>query len=350
MHGPFDTTSIGQLTIILGWVLTALALLSVILYMWSKTVRDMSVIESFDDILLYLSFILALALMCLTTWAVLVEGQGRHQSAESRSQIERIAKSLLINEILWSIVNTFLRIAAIRFIRKLCAISKDSLISFHGLTIILLVVSIAYLVVVVAISLAICQPISKGWDPTVKGTCGNEILAYICLELISLVIDLAIVIAPLPVIMKLHMSLVRRLGVSILLSLGSVVFIITALRIASLNRVNSQDFSYDRGYLGLLSILGPLITIICCCPTSYWGVIGPSWRKWGKYWRFSSTKVIWSMLSTHHGGWWSFTTNRRNQRTESTEVISRREDHQPVSTSEPADHNYHLTRKASEGP
>ncbi len=45
-----------------------------------------------EDIFLYLSFLLSLALMSLTTWAVVVEGQGRHQSAESRSQFDLVAK------------------------------------------------------------------------------------------------------------------------------------------------------------------------------------------------------------------------------------------------------------------
>lgn len=91
MQDTPETIAVGRLTIALGWVLTALALLSLTLHTWSKKVGGLS-INCFDDILVYLSFLISLALMSLTTWAVVVEGQGRHQSAESRSQIELIAK------------------------------------------------------------------------------------------------------------------------------------------------------------------------------------------------------------------------------------------------------------------
>lgn len=90
MGEAFETTVVGWLTIILGWVLTALALLSVVIYIWSKGVNGTP--HRLDDILLYLSFIISLVLMSLTTWAVVVEGQGRHQSAESRSQFDLVAK------------------------------------------------------------------------------------------------------------------------------------------------------------------------------------------------------------------------------------------------------------------
>ncbi|KAI0424954.1 hypothetical protein F5Y09DRAFT_322911 [Xylaria sp. FL1042] len=329
MQGAFETTAVGILTIVLGWVLTALALLSLILYIWSK--RGLSI--SFDDILLYLSFLISLALMSLTTWAVVVEGQGQHQSAESRSQIELVAKSLLVNEILWSIVNTFLRIAPILFVRKISGTR------IQIATIILLVVSVAYFIVVVAISLAICQPIRAGWNPTVMGKCGNEVIAYLCLEVISLVLDLAIV----PTLMGLQMSLSKRWGLCGFLSLGSVVFIITALRIAALNRVTSKDFSYDRGYLGLLSILGPLVTIVCCCITSCTGVIRQCWQMWSKSWGFSSTNVIWSRISAYRSRWRSTAITRKNHNTEFTEVISRVERLKSVSTSELSLETRHTT-------
>ena len=43
------------------------------------------------------------------------------------------------------------------------------------------------------------------------------------------------------------------------------VFIITGLRIQALRMVNAEDFTYSKGYLGLLSTLGALLGIIFCC-------------------------------------------------------------------------------------
>ncbi|GAW11911.1 hypothetical protein ANO14919_012640 [Xylariales sp. No.14919] len=196
--------------------------------------------------------------MSLTTWAAVVEGQGRHQSAQSHSQFGLVVKSLLVNEILWGIVNTFLRIGAVLFIRKVF-VQKIYSPWTNAVTIVLLVVSVAYAIAIIATSLAICQPISA-----VMGGCGNGVAVYLGLEVISAILDLAIVITPLPRLMRLKVPLSTRWQICVLFSLGSVVFIITGLRIAALNRVNTHDSSYDRGYIGFLSILGPLIAIICC--------------------------------------------------------------------------------------
>ncbi|KAJ3578841.1 hypothetical protein NPX13_g1727 [Xylaria arbuscula] len=213
MQGGFETGSVGRLTIILGWSFAALALLSMVIHIWSKRIRGS--VDGFDDILLYLSFLVSLALMSLTTWAVVIEGQGRHQSTESQSQIELVAKSLLINEILWSIVNTTLRVAAILFIRKIFS-------NLSTTTTILLVTSVAYLIAVLSASLAICQPIRASWDPVVTGRCGNQRVAYLCVEVTSLILDLAIIIAPLPSLMQLNTPLRTRLTLCAILSVGSV--------------------------------------------------------------------------------------------------------------------------------
>ncbi|KAI0392496.1 hypothetical protein F5Y17DRAFT_436238 [Xylariaceae sp. FL0594] len=304
----FETTTVGWLTIIVGWILTVLALIAVALYIWSKYANRRS-FRGADDILLYLSLFLSLALMAVTTWAVVVEGQGKHQPAESRSQFELVAKSLLVNEVLWGIVNTLMRIGAILFIRRVFIPRMRDTPDVHWYsyklsdfdrvmdvgTRVLMSLSIAYGVGVFVTSLAICQPISASWDPTTPaGSCGNEIVAYLSLEIIAAILDLAITIAPLPRIARLKIPSQKRLTVLFLFSLGSVVFIITGLRVAALNRVNSRDFSYDRGYIGFLSILGPLIAIICGCTTASASLVYRTIRNWAKNNGFSSTMEVWS--------------------------------------------------------
>lgn len=60
------------------------------------------------------------------------------------------------------------------------------------------------------------------------------------------------------------------------------VFIITGLRIQALHLVNAQDFTYSKGYLGLLSTLGASLGIITCC--------APAVRSTYLLWREASSK------------------------------------------------------------
>lgn len=54
------------------------------------------------------------------------------------------------------------------------------------------------------------------------------------------------------------------------------VFIITGLRIQALHMVNAEDFTYSKGYLGLLSTLGASLAItIVCAP-----VVPAVYKQW----------------------------------------------------------------------
>jgi hypothetical protein len=68
----------------------------------------------------------------------------------------------------------------------------------------------------------ICRPIAAQWDPNVKGLCGNQIMSFVAFEVSALVLDLAILLAPLPITISLMMSRARKLIVSLVLAAGSL--------------------------------------------------------------------------------------------------------------------------------
>ena len=67
-----------------------------------------------------------------------------------------------------------------------------------------------------------CQPLSAAWNPYVQGNCGNEMLAYLFVEVIGLLIDMAIMALPIPAIMRMQMSTLRKLKWIGLLCLGAM--------------------------------------------------------------------------------------------------------------------------------
>ncbi|KAI0164166.1 hypothetical protein GGR57DRAFT_452614 [Xylariaceae sp. FL1272] len=284
-----DRTTIASTTLILGWVLTILAALSVLGLVLSCRARKSS--QHYDDIFLYLSLVLSVVLMSLTSWAIVTQGQGQHEITESHSQLERVARSLLVNEIFWGVVNTLLRIYAILFLRRVFLM--------RVITTGLLLVSGLYVFVTITLALAICRPIATSWDQSIPGRCGNQKMAYLSVEIVAAIIDIAILIVPFPALVRLEIRRKSKLKIIALFSLGAVVFIITGLRIAALNRVNSHDFTYDQGYVGLLSILGPLVTIICCCMIPVWPFLASLFTNFVRACdiSFSSTKHVWSRNS-----------------------------------------------------
>ncbi|KAK8092274.1 uncharacterized protein PG998_015106 [Apiospora kogelbergensis] len=198
-------------------------------------------------------------------WAVTNENEGQHVQDVATSGIDVVAKSLLLSEILWSLVATLIRTAALIMVRRVfCPLGSErrrcAMNTLIGLT---LLHGVSTLVV----SLRICQPIRASWDHS-AGHCGNQIEAYILFEVLGLVLDLFLAGLPLYWIFQLQMVIHRKLIPSMVLSVGSLVIIVTGFRIAALDKVDTSDFTYDQAYLGLLSTLGALISVMLGCATA----------------------------------------------------------------------------------
>ncbi|KAI0840098.1 hypothetical protein F5Y06DRAFT_248107 [Hypoxylon sp. FL0890] len=257
-------STVALATIVCTYVFTFLALLSLAIHGYMRLNNPNRF--SLEDFSTSLAVIITLALVGQITWAVVDEGQGQHVSDVTQSQFELTAKSLLVSEALWALVNTFIRLSALILLHKV--FSATAVNRFQSLF--LISVSILHGVAALLTAILICRPIRASWDSHVRGgMCGNQTAAYVGLEACGLLIDIAILALPFRPVLTLQMRTRRKLSVLLLLSAGVVVTIITALRIAALHRVNSSDFSYDQGYLGLLSTLGALLGIISCCATSF---------------------------------------------------------------------------------
>jgi hypothetical protein len=59
-----------------------------------------------------------------------------------------------------------------------------------------------------------CKPIEKAWKPAISGTCGNTQTIWLAGSITSLLIDVLILIIPMPILWKLHIEWVRKLQIT----------------------------------------------------------------------------------------------------------------------------------------
>ncbi|KAI6083235.1 hypothetical protein F4821DRAFT_245226 [Hypoxylon rubiginosum] len=133
---------------------------------------------------------------------------------------------------------------------------------------------IALVVAVLVETFFLCRPFEFMWDKTVAGgVCGNIKDAYLSTAIVNLVIDLAVVFLPMPVLWKLQMPTGKKVAVSAILGLGLLICGLTAARIKSILDLDLLDLTYSNvpdlmfGALELelgiinacLPILGPLV-------------------------------------------------------------------------------------------
>ena len=67
-----------------------------------------------------------------------------------------------------------------------------------------------------------CNPVSKNWKPVPWGSCRSLSTQQLTSNSLNTVLDMAVVILPMPVLWKLHLPLQKKMAVMIMFSLGFV--------------------------------------------------------------------------------------------------------------------------------
>lgn len=67
-----------------------------------------------------------------------------------------------------------------------------------------------------------CTPINYAWNKTIKGHCINISARYISADVLNLVVDIALVVLPIPLVWSLQMSVSTKLAVVGMFLLGGL--------------------------------------------------------------------------------------------------------------------------------
>ncbi|PVI01569.1 hypothetical protein DM02DRAFT_671131 [Periconia macrospinosa] len=113
---------------------------------------------------------------------------------------------------------------------------------------------ILYYIAHVSLLLAICRPISLQWNPAnPDGHCGDIKKQEISSCAVNIILDLAIVILPMPALLKLQIPTSKKIGLAGLLSLGVTICIINITRLGLIVTHDNSDFTYTSSDVGLLT-------------------------------------------------------------------------------------------------
>lgn len=112
-------------------------------------------------------------------------------------------------------VNTFIRISAIMLSKRIFSMER-----FRWIWLSLLISSVLYGLVIILEIFLICRPMAVDWNASINGKCGNQIVSYVVLEILGLLLDLIIIMIPIPIIWSLQMNRATKFGLSISFSIG----------------------------------------------------------------------------------------------------------------------------------
>ncbi|KAL4933239.1 CFEM domain-containing protein [Aspergillus undulatus] len=114
-----------------------------------------------------------------------------------------------------------------------------------------------------------CKPISfywNQWDGEHEGKCSSHNNLLLGHAIINIVLDVLVIALPMPVLLRLQMSLEKRIGMCIMFAVGLVVTVISILRLVEAVGFNTtMNPTKDFVPVGVWSLLEIDIGIMCSC-------------------------------------------------------------------------------------
>ncbi|KAK6380315.1 hypothetical protein LTS17_005504 [Exophiala oligosperma] len=178
--------------------------------------------------------------------------------------ITEILKIYYIDEVVYIITVSMTKVAILCFYLRVFPEMY-----FRRLVLIAMAATIAYMIAFVLVSALQCQPVSLAWthwDGEHEGHCNNVNAQGWAAAGTNIALDVAIIVMPLGLISRLNLHWKKKLQISIMLSVGVFVTIVSILRLDTLfSFAKSSNVSYDGVPFGYWSSIELHVGIICAC-------------------------------------------------------------------------------------
>lgn len=126
---------------------------------------------------------------------------------------------MLVGQILWVTAVFFIRASIIQLYIRLFYSTKSFRITcyvIHG-------INFVYFAATILGACLICRPIAFNWDPTIPGgSCGDQKSLDLFIGVFNLLLDVALVALPMPVLWGLQMSRQKKVVISGIFAMGIV--------------------------------------------------------------------------------------------------------------------------------
>ncbi|KUI74018.1 hypothetical protein VM1G_09546 [Cytospora mali] len=207
------------------------------LRIYSRRVRNVAL--ALEDWLYYIALISFYGFIAALFMAVYLGGAGYHMIHLTPYHVARLTQSFLVLESLYGVTMCGVKWSMLFMLKRIFAVPR-----FEIVTWIIIGLQAAWLVMTVLIGFLICRPVSKNWDPTIPGTCGDRIAGYTAVSVVNVIIDCMMLILPLPMIYNLQTRTGYKLCLFCIFGIGIVTIVFSVVRLLSLNELDFDDFSY----------------------------------------------------------------------------------------------------------
>ncbi|MCJ1280973.1 hypothetical protein MMC26_000291 [Xylographa opegraphella] len=256
-------SQLGISVIVISVVFESLAVIAVVLRIWSRRIQGTALVLNDFAILAALLFTTGLVGIIILSVAWAGEGQA-FENVPPQDQ-GRIFMTFVIETPVWGAANTLVKISILHLYVTIFPSP-----TFRKICYTMMAVSTLYFISILLETFLLCMPFVYNWNKMIEGTCGNQTLALLMIGAANLIIDAIIVVLPLPLLWRLQLPIWKKVGLVIMFSLGAFTCVVTLLRIIRIQNTNLADTdpTISGAIIAQWSILEPTIAIVnSCFPT-----------------------------------------------------------------------------------
>ncbi|KAI3327041.1 hypothetical protein HD806DRAFT_520044 [Xylariaceae sp. AK1471] len=253
-----EISNCGRKLFVTDLVFIAICLIFLLLRFWSACYARRRIYA--DDIFVVLSFANVVALASVASWAVF-SGLGKHIWELSPSQLVIQIKLLLISELTYLMATAFVKFSVLWLYNRIYTTPV-----FRRWCYGLMAFDIAYMISFLPLYLTNCVPLSQLWHPVPGGWCRDPAIGDNATIAVNLILDVAILVLPMPVLWRLQMSVRDKITITAMFSIGIVTIGVMVWRlIVTLRTRSSPDWTETLCRVGLISSLEVYLGIIAAC-------------------------------------------------------------------------------------
>ncbi|KAH8600519.1 hypothetical protein B0O99DRAFT_668439 [Bisporella sp. PMI_857] len=167
-------------------------------------------------------------------------GLGKHVEHQLSSMVEPYQKALLVSSPSYSVSAALIKLSLLAFYLRLSRSMKFRISLCDGIRMCWFGVAS-----VVTVTLQ-CIPLSMLWDSTKKGSCIQLQTFYYANAALNLATDFTIYAMPIPMLWRLHLPTIQRIGLCAVLSMGAVAVFASIYRLCTLHLlISSSDVTWN---------------------------------------------------------------------------------------------------------
>ncbi|CAH0023174.1 unnamed protein product [Clonostachys rhizophaga] len=190
---------------------------------------------------------------------VIRHGIGYHTWDVAPDEYAEMLKWVYITSILYEPAAYFTKVTLLLLLARVFAVNTRVSKGIHYFNVALLIAYIPLL----AVKIALCQPIPGFWRQDVEGKCLDLREILIIDVAFAIATDTLIFTIPIPLIWQLRTPWTKKIKFVLLLGAGGAATAFTVYRLVLLN--NGRDVAADFAMLDLLTMLELTIGLVCSC-------------------------------------------------------------------------------------